>query len=134
MQSEQHRKHNLAAGIIAVAVIANSFVLIDNWQMYGPYYLLFLVCAALDVFSHALKESLIRSIPLEQEKFNYNISISQLIVGLALSPVILGISRKYENYGSSVLANDTTYIEFLGNYAKYGFGCVLNFKSDEVYR
>ena len=53
---------------------------------------------------------------------------------MALSPVILGISRKYENYGSNILATDTSYIEFLGNYAKYGFGCVFNFKSEEVYR
>lgn len=124
----------MAAGIIALAVVANSFVLVDNWAMYGPYYLLFFICAALDVCSHALKESLIRSIPLEQEKFNYNISISQLIVGLALSPIILAISRKYESYGTNILASDTTYYEFLGNYAKYGFGCVLNFKSEEVYK
>ena len=124
----------MAAGIIALAVVANSFVLVDNWAMYGPYYLLFLICAALDVCSHALKESLIRSIPLEQEKFNYNISISQLIVGLALSPIILAISRKYESYGTNILASDSTYYEFLGNYAKYGFGCVLNFKSEEVYK
>lgn len=76
MHSEQHKKHNLAAGIIALALLVNSFVLIDNWDKYGIYYLLFLICAVLDVLSHALKESLVRSMPLEQAKFNYNISIS----------------------------------------------------------
>jgi len=29
MQSEQHKKHNLAAAIIIIALIVNSFVLID---------------------------------------------------------------------------------------------------------
>ena len=65
MQSEQHKKHNLAAAIIIIALIVNSFVLVDQWGQYGTYYWLFLVCAMLDVFSHWLKESLIRSTPLE---------------------------------------------------------------------
>jgi len=29
MQSEQHKKHNLAAAIIIIALVVNSFVLID---------------------------------------------------------------------------------------------------------
>jgi hypothetical protein len=65
MQSPQHKKHNLAAAIIVVAIIVNSFVLKDNWVDFGTYYWLFIICAVLDVLSHWLKESLIRSTPLE---------------------------------------------------------------------
>jgi hypothetical protein len=105
MQSPQHKKHNLAAAIIVVAIIVNSFVLKENWGDYGTYYWLFIICAVLDVLSHWLKESLIRSTPLEQSKFNYNISISQLVVGLVLSPFVLLISRHFESYGINVLSN-----------------------------
>jgi hypothetical protein len=54
-----------------------------------------------------------------------------------MSPIILAISRKYENYGTSVLAQDKstgTFYEFLGNYAKYGLGCAFNFTSKEEYQ
>jgi hypothetical protein len=46
----------------------------------------------IDVISHAIKENLVRSQPLNQEKFNLKISISQFVIGVLLTPVILAIS------------------------------------------
>lgn len=81
-----------------VAVGLNSFVLLDNWDTWGTYYLLFLASAVFDVMSHGLKESLVRTVPVNQGKFNLNISVAQLIAGVILSPVLLAISYKYDNY------------------------------------
>jgi len=39
----------------------------------------------------------VRSQPLNQEKFNFKISMSQLIIGLILTPAILAISVSYSN-------------------------------------
>lgn len=46
----------------------------------------------IDVISHAIKESLVRSQPMNQEKFNLKIAISQFIIGLAITPLILQFS------------------------------------------
>lgn len=64
MESDQYGKHKFASFIIAVAVLVNSFVLIDGWDKWGVYYLLFLGSAAFDVMSHGLKELLVRGIPI----------------------------------------------------------------------
>ena len=57
------------------------------------YALLFLLCSLFDVVSHALKESIVRSQPLNQEKFNFRISMAQLIVGIVITPFILQMSK-----------------------------------------
>ena len=49
--------------------------------------------------SHGLKESLVRTVPINQGKFNLNISVAQLIAGVILSPILLAISFHYDNYG-----------------------------------
>ena len=95
---KQHKKHILAVIVIFSAVIINSIVLKDNWTVWGPYYFIFLASCLCDVISHALKELLVRSMPLEQTSFNFKISISQLVCGIVLIPIVLPISRKYENY------------------------------------
>lgn len=76
MESDQYTKHKIASLIITVAVIMNSFVLVNEWDRWGAYYLLFLASAAFDVMSHGLKESLVRGIPINQQKFNLNISVA----------------------------------------------------------
>ena len=63
--------------------------------------MLFLLCAFFDSASHILKESIVRSQPLEQEEFIFKISVSQFIVGLVITPAILMISKYFEDYGSS---------------------------------
>lgn len=64
MESDQHTKHKIASLIIIVSVVINSLVLVDNWDMYGEYYCLFLASAAFDILSHSFKESLVRSVPI----------------------------------------------------------------------
>lgn len=133
LDSQQHKKHNIAAGIIAVALLINSVVVFENMSQFGIYYILFLICAVLDVISHALKESLIRSMPLDQSKFNLNIAVSQLIVGVLITPIILGIAFKYEKYGSISALNESQqqqeFGKFLGYYISYGFKCAFDFSS-----
>jgi hypothetical protein len=54
--------------------------------------LYFLGSQVIDVISHAIKESLVRSQPMNQEKFNLKIAISQFLIGLAITPLILQFS------------------------------------------
>ena len=42
-----------------------------------------------DVISHAIKENIVRTQPLNQNEFNLKISISQLLVGIIISPMII---------------------------------------------
>ena len=54
--------------------------------------LYFLGSQVIDVISHSIKESLVRSQPMNQEKFNLKIAISQFLIGLAITPLILQFS------------------------------------------
>ena len=62
------------------------------------YALLFMLSSLFDVISHAFKESIVRTKPVNQEKFNFHISLAQFIVGVAMSPVVLSVSKEYEDY------------------------------------
>ena len=71
--------HVLAGFIILTAVVVNMIDITDSKQdsdKYMHYALLFLLCSLFDVISHALKESIVRSQPLNQEKFNFRISLA----------------------------------------------------------
>ena len=98
MGSQQYHKHKIASLIIIVAVGVNSLTLAQNWDEYGAYYFLFMLSAVFDLFSHGLKESLVRSVPVNQNKFNLHVSVAQLISGVLLSPVLLSISYNYDHY------------------------------------
>lgn len=78
MQSDQYNKHKIAAVIIAFAVLINSAAILnpENRDNYGTYYIIFWLSAVFDIVSHLLKESLVRSVPIDQSKFNLNISVS----------------------------------------------------------
>ena len=95
----KHFKTHMFAGfIIFVGVVLNIVDLITNLgdanqDKYFNYALLFLICSFLDVLSHALKESIVRNQPLNQERFNFRVSIAQFVVGICMTPIILSISR-----------------------------------------
>lgn len=91
MGVKQHRIHSWAALIIIASVLINSASLYDGWNEWGTYYVMFLAAAIFDVISVTMKESLVRTQPLDQVSFNLKISIGQLLLGLAISPVILMI-------------------------------------------
>ena len=65
------------------------------------YALIFLMCSLFDVISHALKEAIVRTQPLNQEMFNFRISVAQFLVGVGITPFVLSISKSYENYDGS---------------------------------
>ena len=70
-------------------------------DLYLNYALLFLLSSLLDVISHSIKESIVRTQPLNQDRFNFKISIAQLVVGVILTPIILQISKTYEDYSEN---------------------------------
>ena len=93
------------------------------------YASLFLLCSLFDVVSHALKESIVRSQPLNQEKFNFNISVAQFVVGIMITPAILSISKEYENYDGAGFDPKQMHLwEFIGTYFSRGFSCLLETK------
>lgn len=82
--------------------------------------------------SHSLKESLVRGIPINQQKFNLNISVAQLVACLILSPILLAISFKYDTYpdGSQLhklQIEEASFGAFYGKYMQVGFECAFNF-------
>ena len=91
----------MAGFVILVAVMINLLEASDYKKSYPvgaveddymTYTLLFLLCSLFDVVSHALKESIVRTQPLNQENFTFKISVAQLFVGLLITPFILAIS------------------------------------------
>lgn len=87
------------------------------------------------MLSHGLKESLVRSVPINQGKFNLNISVAQLIAGIILSPILLAISYKYDNYTEDsplgkLQTNQAPFSEFYFKYIELGFGCAFNIEDN----
>jgi len=56
------------------------------------YSFLFMLCSLFEVISLAIKEGLVRSQPLNQEKFNFKIAVSQLVIGILMTPIVIAIS------------------------------------------
>ena len=78
----KHYTLHVAAGfIILFAVVINLIDITDTKDpqqkdLYTHYALLFMLCSLFDVISHAMKESLVRNQILNQEKFNFRISLA----------------------------------------------------------
>ena len=90
------------------------------------YALLFMLCSLFDVISHAFKESIVRTKPVNQEKFNFHISLAQLIVGIAISPLVLSVSKEYEDYHQLPFKPDEkTLPDFMKWYFSEGFKCLF---------
>jgi hypothetical protein len=81
---------------------------------YQKYAIYFLLSQVIDVISHSIKENVVRSQPLNQEKFNLKIAVSQFILGVILTPVILAISMSLDDFGEP---DDP-----LNGFEKNGFG------------
>ena len=103
----KHYTMHVAAGfVILVAVVLNLVDITDTKdpeqkELYTRYALIFLLCSLFDVISHALKESIVRNQMLNQEKFNFKISLAQLLVGIIITPFVLQISKEYEDYSGN---------------------------------
>ena len=103
---EPFRVHTISGLVILLAVGVSLYGYFkkqpDNQENVN-YTLLFIVSAFLDVLSHLLKECIVRSQPIDQEKFNLKITISQFIVGVCIAPVVLAISKWKEDYANTPL-------------------------------
>ena len=67
----------------------------------------------LEVISHSIKESLVRSKPLNTDKFNFKISLGQFIIGLLITPIIVSIYLQAEpkDGGGSSWAEISDYLD-----------------------
>lgn len=74
------RIHQISSAIIFVGCIINSLTLLDNsgnsvGEDFRKNSLMLIISTFLDVISHTIKEALVRSQPLNQEKFNFRLSL-----------------------------------------------------------
>ena len=130
--------HVIAGFVILAATVLNMVDLADGDEVekhreYMRYALLFLLSSLFDVVSHALKESIVRNQPLNQEKFNFRISIAQLVVGIIMTPFILTVSKQYEDYSSNKQIDspkDMPLSEFMKDYFREGFNCLLELNDE----
>ena len=86
------------------------------------YCLFFSLSALLEVISLGIKEGLVRSQPINNEKFNFKISLGQFLVGLAITPIIVDIYTSSTHQGKE---NSTW--ENIGLYLVDGLSCVTSF-------
>jgi len=91
------------------------------------------VSECLDVVSHTIKEALVRSQPLNQESFNFQVSVFQVCIGLLLLPLIKATQAKNLEdspfYGPEF--EDMNFLEYAGVYIKYGLLCVVGSESED---
>jgi len=127
-----HFKRHILAGLVVTTGVAVSMIDVitapATKDLYFNYALLFLLSSIFDVISHSLKESIVRSQPLNQDKFNFRVAIAQLIVGAFMTPLVLQISKNYENYSGNAAfdgIDDMSFSEFLKIYFTEGFSCLV---------
>ena len=91
-----------------------------------------MLCSLFDVVSHAFKESIVRTKPVNQEKFNFRISVAQFVVGLAISPLVLSVSKEYEDYHNLPFdPNEKSLGEFMQWYFGEGLKCLFMVSSED---
>lgn len=76
----------------------------------------------MEVISLGIKEGLVRSQPINNEKFNFKISLGQFLIGLAITPIIVDIYTSSTHQGK-----DNSTWENIGLYLVDGLSCVTSF-------
>lgn len=92
-ETRHYKIHWLSGLMILVGCILNMFTISthkDETKKDNYLYFSFMVVlsSVLDAISHTIKEALVRTQPLNQEQFNFKISIFQFIIGLVTLPFI----------------------------------------------
>mmetsp|Transcript_14262 Transcript_14262/g.24261 ORF Transcript_14262/g.24261 Transcript_14262/m.24261 type:complete len:124 (+) Transcript_14262:437-808(+) len=90
---EHHWIHWLSSLIIFIGCVVNSLTLQDNPadesdNDFREYSIMVVISAVIDVISHTIKEVLVRTQPLNQERFNYTVSMFQFFFSLFFLPFI----------------------------------------------
>ena len=65
---------------------------------------------------------------MNQDKFNFRISVAQLVVGTISTPLVLSISKNYEDYeGNEALPDPKNMAlgDFMKTYFSEGFKCLI---------
>ena len=129
--------HWIAGGIIIAAwgiayIRVLFFTEIDKAQdEYNTllYSLFIPLSTLLEVVSLGIKEGLVRSQPINNEKFNFKISLGQFIIGILITPIIVDIYVSNESgEGSDFTGNLWT---DMGKYVSDGFTWVTFFGNAE---
>lgn len=129
--------HWLSSIIIFTGCILHLFRLgqSDYENQNYRYYSVFLILSAiLDVISHTVKEAYVRSQPINQEKFNFQIGLFQLFIGIILFPLVK-ITQAASTPQSPFFGpyyENLNIFEYSGEYLKYGFICVLDINIDSL--
>jgi ferric iron reductase protein FhuF len=86
----------------------------DSGNPYFPYAVIFAVSSVLDLLSNTIKEHIVRSQPVDEQKFTFYVSLSQFICGLLISPIILALNKKYVDFGKNpnLSPEDLAFSEF----------------------
>ncbi|CAI2366818.1 unnamed protein product [Moneuplotes crassus] len=90
------------------------------------YLLFFALSSLLKVISLGIKEGLVRSQPINNEKFNFKTSLGQFLIGVILTPIIVNIYTSSDQSESS----GSTW-QNIGTYLADGFRCVTSFSEDQ---
>ena len=85
--------HRVAGVIILIAcLLCFARVIFVEYDGDALKYCAFLVLSAvLEAISLGIKEGLVRSQPINNEKFNFKVSLGQFIVGIMIMPIIVDI-------------------------------------------
>lgn len=91
-----------------------------------------IVSCILDVVSHTIKEILVRTQPLNQEKFNFKISFFQLCISVVALPLIkLTENENKDGIFSEDKYKETGLLGFAFDNLKFGIQCICSTKSKD---
>lgn len=129
--NSHYKKHIVAGFIVTVGVAVAMIDVIfspSEKGLYLNYAMLFPLSSLFDVISHSIKESIVRSQPLNQDKLNIRVAVAQLFVGVLITPIILKISKEYEDYAENPAFDGIetmSFAEFMQIYFTEGFSCLV---------
>ena len=101
--------HYIAAVLIIISIVINLCDLAlpeyiesqNRFNSYLEYIILFMCSSVIDNVSQTIKENTVRSVPIDQDRFTFAISLSQLICGICISPIILAINKNFVDYATN---------------------------------
>lgn len=93
------------------------------------YVVVLIFSSVCDVISNCIKEALVRSQPMNQERFNFQVGVFQLIIGVILLAVIkvayLSQSGRESSPFGSPEVQDMNVFSFAALYVKLSYQCIF---------
>lgn len=101
------------------------------------YVVVLIFSSVCDVISNCIKEALVRSQPMNQERFNFQVGVFQLIIGVILLAVIkvayLSQSGRESSPFGSPEVQDMNVFSFAALYVKLSYQCIFYTKGQGDY-